>query len=146
MKDMGDLDGLLKRAKDKGVFGTKMRSVVDAANPKGIAASRPDGERYDEVGTVLRDMVTYGIDIIPDVELIIGPQPPVQPLDRVQTLRGLLPICAWCKKIREDNGYWDAGRGLRCQSHRRRVHSLHLPVVSRQDVVGPRPAPETWTA
>jgi len=21
-------------------------------------------------------------------------------------LRGLLPICAWCKKIRDDNGYW----------------------------------------
>lgn len=27
-------------------------------------------------------------------------------LDRVQTLKGLLPICAWCKKIRDDNGYW----------------------------------------
>lgn len=27
-------------------------------------------------------------------------------LERVQTLKGLLPICAWCKKIREDNGYW----------------------------------------
>ena len=38
-------------------------------NPKGIAASRPDGERYDEVGTVLRDMVAYGIDIIPDVHV-----------------------------------------------------------------------------
>lgn len=27
-------------------------------------------------------------------------------LDRVQTLKGLLPICASCKKIRDDNGYW----------------------------------------
>jgi tetratricopeptide (TPR) repeat protein len=27
-------------------------------------------------------------------------------LDRVQTLRGMLPICAWCKKIRDDKGYW----------------------------------------
>ncbi len=36
MKDMGDLDGLLKRAKDKGVFGTKMRSVINAANAEGI--------------------------------------------------------------------------------------------------------------
>ncbi len=27
-------------------------------------------------------------------------------LERVKTLRGLLPICSWCKKIREDNGYW----------------------------------------
>ncbi len=24
----------------------------------------------------------------------------------VKTLRGLLPICAWCKKIRDDHGYW----------------------------------------
>ena len=36
MKDMGDLEGLLKRAKDKGVFGTKMRSVINAANEAGI--------------------------------------------------------------------------------------------------------------
>ena len=24
----------------------------------------------------------------------------------VQTLSGLLPICAWCKKVRGDDGYW----------------------------------------
>ncbi len=39
MKDMGDLDGLLTRARAKGIFGTKMRSVIDAANPVGIAAN-----------------------------------------------------------------------------------------------------------
>lgn len=27
-------------------------------------------------------------------------------LARVQLLKGMLPICAWCKKIRDDNGYW----------------------------------------
>ena len=27
-------------------------------------------------------------------------------LDHVRTLRGLLPICASCKKIRDDQGYW----------------------------------------
>jgi hypothetical protein len=27
---------------------------------------------------------------------------------QVKTLRGLLPICAWCKKIRDDQGYWKA--------------------------------------
>lgn len=25
---------------------------------------------------------------------------------KIKTLRGLLPICAWCKKIRNDRGYW----------------------------------------
>jgi len=28
-------------------------------------------------------------------------------LDRVKTLHGLLPICAWCKRIRDDEGYWN---------------------------------------
>jgi len=27
-------------------------------------------------------------------------------LTDIKTLRGLLPICAWCKKIRDDRGYW----------------------------------------
>lgn len=27
-------------------------------------------------------------------------------LAEVQTLTGLLPICAWCKKVRDDDGYW----------------------------------------
>ena len=36
MKPMGDLDALLRRAVAKGVFGTKMRSVISAANPAGI--------------------------------------------------------------------------------------------------------------
>ena len=39
MKPMGDLDALLKRAVAKGVFGTKMRSVVSAANRAGISAN-----------------------------------------------------------------------------------------------------------
>ncbi len=39
MKPMPELDALLARAAKKGIFGTKMRSVVDAANPKGIAAA-----------------------------------------------------------------------------------------------------------
>lgn len=38
MKPMPDLDHLLERAVSKGIFGTKMRSVIDAANPTGIAA------------------------------------------------------------------------------------------------------------
>jgi fructose-bisphosphate aldolase class I len=36
MKPMPDLDALLARGKAKGIFGTKMRSVVKSANAKGI--------------------------------------------------------------------------------------------------------------
>jgi fructose-bisphosphate aldolase class I len=38
MKAMPDLDKLLARAKAKGIFGTKMRSVIKQANPAGIKA------------------------------------------------------------------------------------------------------------
>ncbi|WP_282076601.1 fructose bisphosphate aldolase [Epibacterium ulvae] len=36
MKPMPDLDALLARAKDAGIFGTKMRSVIKEANVEGI--------------------------------------------------------------------------------------------------------------
>ncbi|MEO5766528.1 MAG: fructose bisphosphate aldolase [Casimicrobiaceae bacterium] len=36
MKPMPDLDGLLARAKAKGIFGTKMRSVIKRADAKGV--------------------------------------------------------------------------------------------------------------
>jgi fructose-bisphosphate aldolase class I len=38
MKPMPDLDALLARARDKGVFGTKMRSVIQEANSAGVNA------------------------------------------------------------------------------------------------------------
>lgn len=38
MKPMPDLDALLKRAVQKGIFGTKMRSVIGNADRRGIAA------------------------------------------------------------------------------------------------------------
>ena len=38
MKPMPELDGLLRRAKALGVFGTKERSVINLANREGIAA------------------------------------------------------------------------------------------------------------
>ena len=28
-------------------------------------------------------------------------------LSKINTLHGMLPICSWCKKVRDDDGYWD---------------------------------------
>jgi GAF domain-containing protein len=28
-------------------------------------------------------------------------------LDQVKTLQALLPICSWCKRVRDDEGYWN---------------------------------------
>jgi fructose-bisphosphate aldolase class I len=38
MKDITGLDDLLGRARDKGIFGTKMRSVIKLANASGVSA------------------------------------------------------------------------------------------------------------
>ena len=38
MKPMPELDALCERAVNKGIFGTKMRSVIERASPTGIAA------------------------------------------------------------------------------------------------------------
>ena len=38
--------------------------------------------------------------------LIVANQQAAAALAQVKTLRGMLPICAWCRKVRDDNGYW----------------------------------------
>jgi fructose-bisphosphate aldolase class I len=51
MKAMPDLDKLLSRAVAKGIFGTKMRSVIKLANPAGIAAAV--AQQFDEAKRIL---------------------------------------------------------------------------------------------
>jgi len=29
-------------------------------------------------------------------------------LAKIKTLKGLIPVCAWCKKARDDKGYWES--------------------------------------
>lgn len=38
--------------------------------------------------------------------LLVAKEALEQSLAEVKTLQGLLPICAWCKKIRDDEGLW----------------------------------------
>jgi fructose-bisphosphate aldolase class I len=52
MKPMPDLDALLERAVEKGIFGTKMRSVIELANPAGIA--QVVGQQFDVARQILR--------------------------------------------------------------------------------------------
>ncbi|BBZ50235.1 fructose bisphosphate aldolase [Mycobacterium heidelbergense] len=95
MKPMPGLDELLERAAHKGVFGTKERSVIGGANPKGIAAvvaqqfevarqvlshglvpiiepevtiSIPDKARAEDI---LRDEITKQLEDMPDGQRVM---------------------------------------------------------------------------
>jgi fructose-bisphosphate aldolase, class I len=60
MKPMPDLEALLKRARAKGIFGTKMRSVIKQADAAGISAIV--GQQFD----VARQIVAAGL--VPIIE------------------------------------------------------------------------------
>jgi fructose-bisphosphate aldolase class I len=60
MKPMPDLDKLLARAKAKGIFGTKMRSVIKQANPAGIRAI------VEQQFTIGRQIIAAGL--VPIIE------------------------------------------------------------------------------
>jgi fructose-bisphosphate aldolase class I len=95
MKDIPGLDDLLARAASKGVFGTKMRSVIKEANAAGVAAvvdqqfalghqilghglvpiiepevdiTSPDKARIEEL---LRDALMAGLDSVPDGQQVM---------------------------------------------------------------------------
>ena len=66
MKPMPGLDDLLKRAVEKGFFGTKMRSVIKDANQKGVDAI---ADQQFEVG---RQIADAGLVPILEPEIDIG--------------------------------------------------------------------------
>ena len=95
MKPMPGLDAVLERAVAKGMFGTKMRSVVDAADPVGIKAivdqqfevgkqilghglvpilepevtiSIPDKAEAEEI---LKSEILAGLDALPDDQVVM---------------------------------------------------------------------------
>jgi len=65
MKPMPELDALLVRAKAKGIFGTKMRSVINLASPKGIA------EIVEQQFAVASQILSHGLMPIIEPEVNI---------------------------------------------------------------------------
>ena len=96
------------------------RSFLDGKIHKDVRSVMTDkGTRYVEVtSSNLRDAagnVIAGVEIVRDVtgrqllevereKLIAGLR---EAFDKIKTLKGLIPVCAWCRKARNDKGYWD---------------------------------------
>ncbi|VTS07820.1 GAF domain-containing protein [Tuwongella immobilis] len=54
-------------------------------------------------------------------------------LEGVKTLEGLLPICAWCKSIRSDSGYWSQVEDyLREHTETQMTHGICPSCFSKQ--------------
>ena len=66
MKPIDGLDAALRRAADASIFGTKMRSVIDAASPSGIAANV--AQQFDLARTIL----AHGLMPIVEPEITIS--------------------------------------------------------------------------
>ena len=90
MKPMPDLDALLAHAKEKGVFGTKMRSVVKRANKAGVDAIV---KQQFEVG---RQILAAGLMPIlePEVDIHSPDKAAAEALLRESLLAGLETIPA----------------------------------------------------
>lgn len=78
MKPIPGLDALLKRAKDKGVFGTKMRSVIKLANKEGVDAV------VDQQFDVARQILDAGLVPIIEPEIDIHSPEKVQAEELLQ--------------------------------------------------------------
>lgn len=72
-------------------YGSKVLDVSISPFPSGAIITSQDI-------TIQKQTETDCINLISDLR---------RALDEVETLRGLLPICACCKKIRDDKGYWN---------------------------------------
>lgn len=85
MKPITGLEALLERAVAKGIFGTKMRSVIDAANPVGIAAIA--AQQFE----VARQILSHGLMPIiePEVTITIADKAEAEDILRAEILRHL---------------------------------------------------------
>jgi fructose-bisphosphate aldolase class I len=90
MKAMPELDALLSRARDKGVFGTKMRSVIKDNNDAGIAAVV---DQQFEVGMQILDAGLVPI-IEPEVDIHSATKAAIE-----ESLRD--KIAAWLDRVAE---------------------------------------------
>lgn len=72
---------------------------------------------YDRVAlrmwTVANDLLTYGATawLVDRFRKVLegeraATRALADALDQVETLEGMFPVCAWCRRVRDDRGYW----------------------------------------
>ena len=88
---------------DGDVFGTLC--AVDVKENKW-------GKRYESLLATFKDAIEAHLALLDTMEHLDKKNRDLElALSEVKTLQGLLPICASCKKIRDDKGYWNQIEG-----------------------------------
>ena len=86
-------DAILQKANAAGPYGYVLKPFEDSALRVTIEIALHKHELDQERTRILQERTR----ILEELEASIA---------RVRTLRGLLPICSRCHKIRDDEGYW----------------------------------------
>jgi fructose-bisphosphate aldolase, class I len=90
MKPMPGLDNLLERAREKGVFGTKMRSVIQSADEKGVQAVVD--QQFDVGDRILRAGLVPILE--PEIDINSPSKAEAEAMLRDRLLAGLDQIAA----------------------------------------------------
>ena len=117
LKPIPGLDALLRRATDAGIFGTKMRSVIHSANPKGIAAIV--AQQFDVAQTILE----HGL--IP----IIEPEINIQSADKAASETLL------CDEILTQLDRLNADQSVILKLTLPEVNNSYAPLIAHQNVL-----------
>jgi len=81
-------------------FALIAAAIATALSALGFFLSPQEGVPWISVANLLLAMVMIWI-----VAFLVMRYKRAEQATKI--LRGLLPICAWCKKIRDDKGYWN---------------------------------------
>ncbi len=83
-------------------------------------------ERFLEQGRLLRIALdAQGTETFDLLATAVPLPPPGEPLlllaledvTELNALRGIVPICAWCKKVRNDKNYWEQVEHFLARTH-----------------------------
>lgn len=77
--------------------------LIEQAGEAGVGAYLLKPPQEEELDRAITIAMARFRDLVELRRLNLALQ---EALDKVKTLSGLLPICAGCKKIRDDKGYW----------------------------------------
>lgn len=64
-------------------------------------------KQENQFGSACMDLMKEFKDLVEThMALVLRNEELETALSEIETLRGIIPICAWCKKVRDDTGFW----------------------------------------